>query len=575
MIWRLLAGLLALVALGLAVPAVRHLREVPPPPPPMLRAQIALPPGVTSGAGTASLDAAISPDGRQIALVATRAGTAQLWLQTLETGDTRPLAGTDGASMPAWSHDGLRLAYFAEGRLRTLTLDSMQQAEVAEAPDPGGAAWAPDGSLFYAGESAGTVRRLTEGTPVEVSSLAPGDAGHAFPFLDEAGRLVFVATRENGARVVRLLVDGEPRDLTETSAHAELHGSVLVHLRDDVLLAQRLDEDETRLAGRSLALATGVGRSARGRGSFVTTPRMVLWAPGRPQATALAWFNASGERTSTATEPGDYWQVRLAPGGREAAVTWLDPLLRTLDVAVIPLNAPGNARRTSLAIGPDTDPVWAPNGRSLLYRSAQSGPGAIMARPSARSTAPEEVVLRKATDLTPSDWRGDTLLFHTAGDTGTQVIVALDRRRGTETLVTRTGFDSRGARWSPSGRWIAYVSDEGGQSEVYVQAWPAGTPRIRATFGGGQRPQWAAGDALYFLRGDAVMRSTISAGGEPSVSTPQAVVTTTGIRDFAVTADGTRLLVIVSVPTATAPDARIILDWLPTVPPLPLPVPRL
>lgn len=575
MIWKLLTALLVMAVLALGVPAVRHLREVPPPPLPVVRAQLPLPPGVTLGAGTESLDAAISPDEQSIVFVAAREGTAQLWLQSLSTGTAQPLEGTVGASLPAWKRDGSAVAYFSGGKLRVFTIGSGADVPLIDAPTPAGVTWLADGALLYGGDADGVIRKLVNGTAEDVTRLAEGDIAHAFPSADESGRLVYIAVRQNGTRVVRLMADGQTTDLTETAGHAVLQGDVLVHVRDNVLLAQRLDDSGPRLVGRSVSLATGVGRSERGHGYFATARRIALWAPALPRASELAWFDATGRREATVTEPGDYWQVRLSPDGRDVAVTALDPLLRTLDVMVIPLSAPGSARRVSLAIGPDTDPVWSPDGRTVAFRSAQSGAGAIVARPSAQSSAPETTVLRRDVDLTPSDWRGDTILLHRPGEGGTRTLTAFDRRQGTETTLSRPGFNSSNARWSPNGRWIAYVSDESGQSEVYVQPWPGGLPRIRATFGGGQRPQWGRDGAFYFIRNNAVMRATLVEGQTPTVSTPQTVLVAQGLRDFAVSQTTDRFLVVGATPGTQVPQAFMIFEWLTTVPPAPQPPPRL
>src|SRR5262249_20717768 len=54
---------LILAVIGLSIPVVRHLREVPPPPPPALTLTLGAPPGTELGSGDEPLDAAISPDG--------------------------------------------------------------------------------------------------------------------------------------------------------------------------------------------------------------------------------------------------------------------------------------------------------------------------------------------------------------------------------------------------------------------------------------------------------------------------------------------------------------------------------
>jgi Tol biopolymer transport system component len=565
MIWKVLSAVLVVTVLTIAIPAVRHLREVPPPPPPVVRVQLAVPADLRIGAGAEPLDAAISPDQSLVALVATRNGETAIWLQSLASGEMRALAGTAGASFPAWAADGRSLVFFAGGKLNRVVLETGAIVALADVSMPAGAACTADGAVLFAGDASGVVRRLANGTIADVTALTPGDRAHLFPFVDPSGRLLYVAVQQSGVRVVRMVADGVSSDLTETSGHAELRGTLLVHVRDQVLLAQHVNDTGTRLIGRSTPLATGVGHSDRGRAYFTTSSRVAIWARSVARDSELAWFGPNGQKRETVTEPGDYWQVRLSPDGRNAALTSLDPLLRTLDVNVVPLAAPGNARRLSLAIGPDTDPVWSPTGSTVLYRSAQSGPGAIFERPGPASARAEELVLRKAVDLTPSDWRGRQVLFHAADGSGTRNVFVLDRMSGQDRPVTQSGFNSWNGRWSIDGRWIAYSSDESGQAEVYVQGWPGGAPRVRATFGGGQRPQWGPDGSLYFLRGERLMRTSLSSSTPPVVATPQPVLSASGLRDFAVAAGG--ILAITAAAGEAVADAQMILDWQTGVPP--------
>jgi Tol biopolymer transport system component len=53
---------------------------------------------------------------------------------------------------------------------------------------------------------------------------------------------------------------------------------------------------------------------------------------------------------------------------------------------------------------------------------------------------------------------------------------------------------------SPDGRWMAYVSDESGVIEVYVQAFPGGE-KHKVSTNGGVNPVWARnGRELFFLQ---------------------------------------------------------------------------
>ena len=124
MVTKVLAAGLAIVALAaiaLAVPAFRHLREVPPPPA-SIRGAFPLPAGAELGSGDQTLDAAISPTEREVVFVATSGGTASLWRRALDSERADRMVGTEGAQFPAWKPTGNVVSFFANGRLKQVTL---------------------------------------------------------------------------------------------------------------------------------------------------------------------------------------------------------------------------------------------------------------------------------------------------------------------------------------------------------------------------------------------------------------------------------------------------------------------
>src|SRR5687768_13329468 len=115
-----MAAALAIVS----VVAVRHLRERPAAPPPAIRLGFPAPPGAELGFGDEPLDAAISPDGTQVVFVATSNGVTQLWQRRLDEERAAPIAGTEGAQLPAWKQTGAVISFFAFGRLKAIGVDT-------------------------------------------------------------------------------------------------------------------------------------------------------------------------------------------------------------------------------------------------------------------------------------------------------------------------------------------------------------------------------------------------------------------------------------------------------------------
>lgn len=153
------------------------------------------------------------------------------------------------------------------------------------------------------------------------------------------------------------------------------------------------------------------------------------------------------------------------------------------------------------------------------------------------------------------------VLFHTPGATGLEVW-ALDATpagaRAVPVAVTRRGFSTFDARWSPDRRRIVYVSDESGRADIYVEPSPPDGTRTRISFAGGTRPQWSRdGRSIFFLRDGRVMRAGLDA--QPA----DVVVDVAEARDYALANYSDRLLAIVSAVRSDRPAAGIIINWMP------------
>jgi serine/threonine-protein kinase len=563
--WLGLALLLTLV--GMAVPAIQHLREVPPPaPPPLLRLTLGAPPGTELGSGDEALDAAISPDETQIVFVATEGGVVSLWRRRLDDELARALPGTEGAQLPAWTPSGDAVSFFADGQLRLLALDGGAPRDLADASAPAGATWLPDGSVLFAPDSRGVLRRLHEGVLSDASTPRAGDRAHVYPLaVEPTGAFVYTAINLNGRRTVRLVRDGEDTDLATTSSHGQLVGDVLLTVRDAVLLGQRIAPGTSRLEGRAVSLASRVAATSSDRGLFTASARILLTAVSAPRARVLAWFDRRGQREETIGDPGDLWQVRLSPDDAFAAVTLMAPLLRTLDVALVPTGG-GPAEALTRALAADTDPVWAPDGGRVLFRSFQNGRPELFTTVTHDADASDVAVPSDTTALTPSDWSGPAVLAHAEGTASGEDIWLLNPETGSRTLAIGSGFNDRDGRWSPDRRWIAYVSDESGRPDIYAVRWPNGD-RLRVSFAGGTRPRWSRdGRTLFFLRGSRIMGASVPDDRSPRFATAVPVVDVPGIRDFDASRRRDALLALVPVDDDTVSPVSVHIDWASALP---------
>jgi dipeptidyl aminopeptidase/acylaminoacyl peptidase len=136
-----------------------------------------------------------------------------------------------------------------------------------------------------------------------------------------------------------------------------------------------------------------------------------------------------------------------------------------------------------------------------------------------------------------------------------------------------TEFEETGAMFSPNGRWLAYMSNETGRDEVYVQPFsvsgPRGTKQI--SVGGGTEPLWGPdGRELFYRNGDKMMAVAIEAESEPelSVGTPRLLFEGRFLpgpnwarRNYDISPDGQRFLMIQREQDLVPTEIIVVLNW--------------
>ena len=86
----------------------------------------------------------------------------------------------------------------------------------------------------------------------------------------------------------------------------------------------------------------------------------------------------------------------------------------------------------------------------------------------------------------------------------------------------KTAFYERSPVFSPDGHWLAYISNESGQSEVYVQAFPGPGGKWQISSGGGELPVWARnGRELFYYSGSRLMSVAITTQPTFAASSPR------------------------------------------------------
>jgi eukaryotic-like serine/threonine-protein kinase len=566
-----LAAIVSIAAAALAVVALGRMRGGPTPDLPALRLALTPPEELTlGGRSDYPFGLSLSPDGRRVVFPAGKSGPTMLWIRDLATGETQPLPGTDEAVLPFWSPDGRAIAFFADGKLRVITLEDASVRDLAEARSPRGGAWHPGGDIVFAPDNDGSLLRR-QGSTGNIESFttldtSTGESSHRFPaFVDRGRSLVFFVRADSATRQgIWMASFDQPaarRRLIGNDASAVAVGDVLVYSQDRALVAQPIDVDAQALGGQSIVLGTPVGHGPLHQLFVTATNDLLIY--GAPSSTLreLHWIDRAGSPAGLIGEPMDAWDVRISPGETTVAVTRVEPQLGTLDIWAYD-GGRLHPRRISSSIDIDETPVWSRDGHRVAW---VTGRRTVTAR-GALATLPEQTLGKFDHAVRVTDWSPDQQWIVLTGSRPTthdDVLLLPAEGEGTAVPYVQSTFNEVQGVVSPDGRWLAYASDESGRYEIYVDSFPTPGTRARLTSGGGGDPRWRAdGAELFFRRGSEV--HAVSRTGEgwnsEALASERLFEVPTEMRAYDVSGDGQRFLVNVPKAETARPPLTVLVN---------------
>ena len=433
---------------------------------------------------------AISPDGRQLTFVASGPdGNNHLWVRSLDVLSARMLPGTSDASYPFWSPDARFVGFFAEGKLKKIALSGGPSQPLCDAPSGRGGSWSRDNIILFSPHPVSGLYRITaaggEATAVTKRDLAGNESGHIWPQFFPDGRkfLYYVSTgkQESSGIYAGSLDSKEPRHLlsaNSNAAYAPPRGGepgYLLFARGTTLIAQPFDHEKLRLSGESVSVAESLGYYEGFRIADFSVSQNGVLAYGSGivyPLTQLTWFDRGGKQLESVGTAANQVAPRIAPDGQRVAVARMD--LRTAAKVIWLMEVAGD-RSSRFTFDPYSAdlPVWSPDGSRIVFATARDGPFNLYQK---RAAGGNEEPLLKSDELKlPTDWSpdGNSILFFSRSVTQSNPhwdlwILPLTGDRKPYRL-TQSRFNESFGRFSPDGRWIAYMSDESGRPEIYIR----------------------------------------------------------------------------------------------------------
>jgi eukaryotic-like serine/threonine-protein kinase len=574
---RALPWIAAAAALAAAAMGVWFLRpSAPAGPVQATHFQITIPDHGNIAAG-ASNTLAVAPDGRKIAMVVEVNQKTGIWVKALEESAARPVPGSDGAQYVLWSPDSKSLAFRVLDKL--LRFDLASSAPVVITPMPVGpnfgANWGGDGtsagSILFNG-ALGIMRVPGSGGEPVAIDVTDGFHPQMLPggrFFYTSGRKAAVlgAPLDHPAASVQILKEDAAPVYAPRAGEIGRRDGFLLWIRGTTLLAQAFDPNSMRLAGEPTVLADPAWTVA-------VSSSVLLYDPA-PAMSQFAWVDRNGKVLQLVGDPAPFGFTAMSPDGSRVVVTVTTnggiaaSALWMLDTRRGVLN-PFVAE-----MGPNTSPVWSPDGQTILFGSSKG-----LTRIATSGVGDPDVVHPFPRRINPTDWsRRGFVLFNQFGlgiemDPSTEMNIMVlpvtpdGQRVGEARPYLQKPGTQRSGRFSPDGGWVVYEeSSQSRQSDVFIDTFPERHGAIQISSNGGFDGHWnpQGGEVFYrSLAGKLMavslkMDKTAADASAPRelFTLPVTALAGTGSQ-YDVAQDGDRFLIQVAVKKAPL---ELITNW--------------
>ena len=514
----------------------------------------------------------ISPDGMRIAYVGTGADRkTRLYTRRLDQTQALMLTGTEGGLGPIFSPDGQWIAFFADGKLKKISVQGGTAVALCDAGEGRGASWGEDGSIVLApATTTGLFRVSASGgpsTPVTQLNKEKGEATHRWPQILPGGQSVlFTASSrtsyDDAEIVVQSLKDGKRKTVHQGGTFGRyLESGHLIYARQSTLFAAPMDLGKLELTGPSLPLLEEVVTAPTTGAAQLSVSQTgtLVYMTGKTFGSdrVVAWLDSSGKTQRVGAVPGPYFTPRFSPDGKRLAISviqaarsgiWIYDLVRD------------TLSRLTFSQTFDSWPVWTPDGKHIVFSSSRGGGQENIYWIRSDGAGEAQRLTENKNRQIPRSFTpdGKRLVYHEGTpDAGPDLwTLPLDLsdpehpKPGKPEVFLRTPTTEVLAAFSPDGRWLAYMSGESGTDDVYVRPFPGPGGKWQVSNGGGNHATWSPnGRELYYRTPDGrLMVANYAVSGDtfqsekPRVWSEKRFLNTGIYTNFDIAPDGKRFV---------------------------------
>jgi serine/threonine-protein kinase len=580
---RWLVPALAAAAATLAMWAMLRQGSVPESGAPFpARFSIAAPPGYQLDFRRSPV--AVSRDGLTIAFVASQGNLQRIFVRDINRLDATPLPGSEGGFAPFFSPDGQWVGFFAEQKMRKVLRTGGAPVSIADFSGIAGltsvaASWDAQDTIFFTPDVTKGIWSVPAagGTPTAVTTPAAGESFHLWPQMLPGGKAILFSAIGGGPdprAYVQVLGTGERKLLVRGVGTRYVPTGHLVFMQAGSLMAVPFDLSRLEVTGSPMSVVTGVTEPFQIRtmvvgfdSVFGVSPAgtLAFVASDRPPRHALVWVDRSGREQPVGASGGTYAQPRVSPDGRHIAVVvrgddrddvWLYDLGR-------------NTWDRFTAEGNSGFPLWTRDGTRLAYNSDRTGSLDIAWKPLDGRGAGETLLRSDSASRSfPFSWSPDGVLAFVHLRQGQDIWVATPGKDEPKPFRA-TSFVEGAPAFAPDGHAIAYIANETGRNEIYVQPFPGPGQRLTITSEGANEPVWPPnGRELFYRNGDAMMAVEVSTSPTLKVGAPRLLFekhyepSLALYPNYSVTSDGQRFVMVKRIDEGQSPaQINVVINW--------------
>jgi Tol biopolymer transport system component len=526
-----------------------------------IRAVVKLPPNTTLALSRGSA-VAISADGRRLAFAGRTNGKVQLYLRSLDRFESQPLAGTDDATNPFFSPDGRWIGFFADGKLKKVTVDGGAPVPIVEISNARGEVWGPNDQIFVVPTNNVAISKLSAvgGKLEPATKLREGQFSHRWPRVLPDGALLYSIWNDLGWEPAQLAAEragGEQKIVVDGGGYGHYirdagRQGFLVYARAEGLLATRFDESQLATMGQALPVVDGVLTNLSGGAHFdVSESGTLAYVPGTFSEVdrELEWVSLDGKISPVAKLNAMSRVWSLSTDGTR--VVRSNTVGTSRDIMIEHLQL-GTTTRLGSAGGYTAAALWMPNGKTLVFAKDMQPHTNIFQRDI--DTGVQTQLTKKDRTQTPTGISpdGKFLLFaefdpQSGSDIWVLPLTAGGPGGNDARPFVKTTFIEGSAVFSPDGKWVAYQGNDAGRFEIFVRSFPDAQQVFRISTEGGIAPVWSptGRDLFYRALSGKMMAAAISPGPAFQAAKPRVLFDATAFESvYAVAPDGQRLLMM-------------------------------